>query len=205
MNKKETRLAEVRMLEEDNKMVLEGYAIVFDQETLIGDEDNGFVEVISRNALKGTYMKDVPLKYNHMDNTYILARTRNNSLTLTIDDYGLKVRAELQSNVQAHVDAYNMIQSGLLDKMSFAFTVAEQDLLIDEINHKRYRKITKIDRLFDVSVVDIPAYSQTSISARSVDSLEKEFEALEKASAKTGESKRNYEIENLIKIYGGKN
>ena len=195
---------ELRTESLDSKLIVEGYAIVWNAQTLIGDEEYGYYEEVDRNALNGANMKDVPLKYNHMDNTYILARTRNNSLTLTIDDYGLKVRAELQSNVQAHVDAYNMIQSGLLDKMSFAFTVAEQDLLIDEINHKRYRKITKIDRLFDVSVVDVPAYDQTSISARSVDSLDKEFEALEKASAKTGESKRNYEIENLIKIYGGK-
>ena len=49
-NDKETRLAEVRMLEEDNKMILEGYAIVFDQETLIGNEEKGFFEVISKDA-----------------------------------------------------------------------------------------------------------------------------------------------------------
>ena len=178
MNKKETRLAEVRMLEEDNKMVLEGYAIVFDQETLIGDEDNGFVEVISRNALKGTYMKDVPLKYNHMDSFLILARTKNKSLTLSIDDYGLKVRAELLDTT-SNEDVYKMVKAGLLDKMSFAFTVKSHTW--DRSGKIRKRVIEEIDRLYDVSVVDVPAYDQTSIYARSLDLVETELKAMDVA------------------------
>ena len=176
MNKKETRLAEVRMLEEDNKMILEGYAIVFDQETLIGDEDNGFVEVISRNALKGTYMKDVPLKYNHMDSFLILARTKNKSLTLSIDDYGLKVRAELLDTT-SNEDVYKMVKAGLLDKMSFAFTVKSHTW--DRSGKIRKRVIEEIDRLYDVSVVDVPAYDQTSIYARSLDLVETELKAMD--------------------------
>lgn len=178
MNKKETRLAEVRMLEEDNKMILEGYAIVFDQETLIGDEDNGFVEVISRNALKGTYMKDVPLKYNHMDSFLILARTKNKSLTLSIDDYGLKVRAELLDTT-SNEDVYKMVKAGLLDKMSFAFTVKSHTW--DRSGKIRKRVIEEIDRLYDVSVVDVPAYDQTSIYARSLDLVETELKAMDVA------------------------
>ena len=75
----ENRLADVEFKEsEDNKMVLEGYALVFNQETLIGDEENGFIESIDRNALANTNMKDVPMKYNHNDSFLIIARTRNN-------------------------------------------------------------------------------------------------------------------------------
>ena len=92
----ENRLSDVSFKEEDEqKMVLEGYAIVFDQETLIGDKEKGFIESIDRNALKNANMKDVPMKYNHDDSFLIIARTRNNSLRLTVDDIGLKVRAEL--------------------------------------------------------------------------------------------------------------
>lgn len=178
MNKKETRLAEVRMLEEDNKMVLEGYAIVFDQETLIGDEDNGFVEVISRNALKNTYMKDVPLKYNHMDSFLILARTKNKSLTLSVDDYGLKVHAELLDTT-SNEDVYKMVKAGLLDKMSFAFTVKSHTW--DKSGKIRKRVIEEIDRLYDVSVVDLPAYDQTSIYARSLDLVDSELKAMDVA------------------------
>ena len=178
MNNKETRLAEVRMLEEDNKMILEGYAIVFNQETLIGTEDNGFIEVISRDALCNTHMKDVPLKYNHMDSFLILARTKNKSLTLSVDDYGLKVRAELLDTTTNN-DVYKMVKAGLLDKMSFAFTVKSHKW--DRSGDVPNRIIESIDRLYAVSVVDVPAYDQTSIHARSLDLVESELKAMELA------------------------
>lgn len=177
-NDKETRLAEVRMLEEDNKMILEGYAIVFDQETLIGNEEKGFLEVISKDALKDTYMKDVPLKYNHMDNFLILARTKNKSLTLEVDEKGLKVHAEL-IDTESNKDVYKMVKAGLLDKMSFAFTVKSNKW--DRSGDVPKRIIESIDRLYDVSVVDVPAYEQTSIYARSLDLVETEPKAMEVA------------------------
>lgn len=177
-NDKETRLAEVRMLEEDNKMILEGYAIVFDQETLIGNEEKGFFEVISKDALKDTYMKDVPLKYNHMDNFLILARTKNKSLTLEVDEKGLKVHAEL-IDTESNKDVYKMVKAGLLDKMSFAFTVKSNKW--DRSGDVPKRIIESIDRLYDVSVVDVPAYEQTSIYARSLDLVETELKAMEVA------------------------
>ena len=90
---KETRLAELRISESEGKMILEGYAIVFESETLIGDETHGFKEVIDKDALKEANIKDVPLKYNHMDNFLILARTKNKSLSLEVDEKGLKVHA----------------------------------------------------------------------------------------------------------------
>lgn len=157
----ENRLSDVSLKEEDEqKMVLEGYAIVFDQETLIGDKEKGFIESIDRNALKNANMKDVPMKYNHDDSFLIIARTRNNSLRLTVDDIGLKVRAEL-IDTDSNKDIYKMVKAGLLDKMSFAFTVSSQK--IDRSGDIPKRTITGIDRLYDVSIVDLPAYDQTSI------------------------------------------
>ena len=157
----ENRLSDVSFKEEDEqKMVLEGYAIVFDQETLIGDKEKGFIESIDRNALKNANMKDVPMKYNHDDSFLIIARTRNNSLRLTVDDIGLKVRAEL-IDTDSNKDIYKMVKAGLLDKMTFAFTVSSQK--IDRSGDIPKRTITGIDRLYDVSIVDLPAYDQTSI------------------------------------------
>ena len=157
----ENRLSDVPFKEEDDqKMVLEGYATVFDQETLIGDKEKGFIESIDRNALKNANMKDVPMKYNHDDSFLIIARTRNNSLRLTVDDIGLKVRAEL-IDTDSNKNIYKMVKAGLLDKMSFAFTVSSQK--IDRSGDIPKRTITGIDRLYDVSIVDLPAYDQTSI------------------------------------------
>ncbi len=188
-NNKETRLAELRFEESEGKMILEGYAIVFEQETLIGNEERGFKEVISRTALTDAIMKDVPMKYNHMDSFLILARTKNKSLVLTIDNIGLKVHAEL-IDTTSNEDVYKMVRSGLLDKMSFAFTVKKQSW--DRSGTIPVRRIEAIDRLFDVSVVDTPAYDGTSIYSRSLDLVEAELRALDDAS-------RDEEA-NLIKI-----
>jgi len=175
---KETRLADVKFEETEGKMTLEGYAIVFNQETLIGDETYGFVEEIDRHALENTLMKDVPMKYNHMDSFLIIARTKNKSLTLSVDNNGLKVHAELL-DTQSNQDIYKMVRSGLLDKMSFAFTVEEQSWNKEGKIPKR--TITKIGRLYDVSVVDTPAYDSTSIYARSLESMDVELKAMELA------------------------
>lgn len=175
---KETRLADVTLHEEDDKMILEGYALVFNNETLIGDEEYGFIEEIDSRALSETKMKDVPMKYNHMDSFLIIARTKNQSLSLTVDSIGLKVRAELL-DTNTNQDIYKMVRSGLLDKMSFAFTVDEQ--IWNREGKIPKRTITKIERLYDVSVVDTPAYDATSIYARSLESMELELKAMELA------------------------
>lgn len=165
IDNKETRLIEMRAVEnDDNKMVVEGYAVVFNQPTLIGDEEFGWYEVIDRNALDGADMKDVPLKYQHGDTKGVLARTRNGSLQLMIDDHGLKIRAEL-IDTQDNIDIYKSIKAGLLYQMSFAFNVVEEK--IDNSTSPITRTITKIGRLFDTSVVDFGAYPTTSIYARS--------------------------------------
>ncbi len=175
-NNKEIRFAnindfniEMREEETANKMVIEGYAAVFDSETLIGSEERGFYEKIDKQAFDGANMKDIPLKYNHSDAVPILARTRNKSLTCTVDERGLKIRAELL-DTQDCIDMYKRIKAGLIDKMSIAFTVAEQTR--ERKGKALHRTITKFDRIFDVSVVDTPAYEDTAIYARSLELAE---------------------------------
>lgn len=173
---KETRISEIRTSEENNVMLIEGYAVKFNEEALIGTEEHGFKEIIVPTALDEANMKDVPLKYNHQDNFLVLARTRNKSLELEIDEVGLKIKATL-IDTQSNRDIYKMVQNGLLEKMSFAFTVKEQTW--DRSGEIPYRTILKIDRLYDVSIVDVPAYEGTSVYARSLELLDSETKALE--------------------------
>lgn len=174
MNSKLYGLAELRSLEnEDKEMVVEGYAIKFDQPTQpMFKELYGYTEKVSRNALNECDLSDVPFKYNHNDSKMILARTRNHSLNLSIDDIGLKIRATLNPNIPDHVAIYEGIKSGLLDKMSFAFYV--DDELNDYDGESRTVTINKITRLLDVSVVDEPAYDSTEIYARNLEKLDKQ-------------------------------
>ena len=162
---KEIRLAEMRAIDNEEKMIVEGYAATFDSVTDLGWTK----EVIDRRAFDECDMTDVCMKYNHSDELLIMARTRNGSLQLEVDDIGLKIRAELIDTTQ-NKDLYKMIQARLLTKMSFAFVVEEEQ--VDYEND--LRRITKISKLFDVSVVDVPAYESTEIYARSKEQYEKE-------------------------------
>lgn len=175
MINKETRISEIQAVSEE-KMIIEGYAIKFNEQTLIGTEAHGFKEIIAIDALTETNMKDVPLKYNHQDNFLVIARTRNKSLELEVDEVGLKIRAELL-DTQSNQDIYKMVKSGLLDKMSFAFTVKNQSW--DRTGTIPIRTIQKIDRLYDVSIVDVPAYEGTSVYARSLELLDNDTRELE--------------------------
>lgn len=177
-DKREVRLADVSFEETEGQMILEGYAIVFEQETLIGDTKSGFKEVIDSRALTDTLMKDVPMKYNHMDNILILARTKNGSLALSVDNVGLKVHAELLDTT-TNADIYKMVRAGLLDKMSFAFVVSKQSW--DRSGDVPIRRILGIERLYDVSVVDLPAYDGTSIYSRSLALVDAELKAMDLA------------------------
>ena len=198
---KEIRTATLSLTNNDeSKMILEGYAIVFNQETLIGDAKRGFREMIMPSALKDTSMNDVPLKYNHMDNFLVIARTKNGSLKLEVDDVGLKIRAELL-DTQTNKDIYKMVQNGLLDKMSFAFTVNAQEW--DRSGEIPLRKITSIERLYDVSIVDLPAYEGTSIYSRSLDFVESELRAMDLEKEKERKELVRRRINLKLKI-GGK-
>lgn len=166
---KEVRLTEVRTLENEN-MIIEGYAVVFNSPAT----HYGYTEIVDRNAFNECNMQDVCMKYNHEDNFLILARTRNQSLQLTVDDKGLKIRANLIDTTQ-NKDIYKMIQSGLLDKMSFAFTVDKEEYDYETDT----RRILSIDKLYDVSVVDVPFYENTEIFARSKEDYIKEKEQKE--------------------------
>ena len=58
---------------------------------------------------------------------------------------------------------YAAVKRGDISQMSFAFTIAEEE--IDRAAN--LRTVTKVKRLYDVSPVTYPAYPTTSISARS--------------------------------------
>lgn len=147
----------IRKEENEDKMILEGKAVAFESpETYDGE-----TEVIDKGALNECDMSDVVLRYNHNDNQYTLARTRNKSLKLDLREDGLYFTAELIPTT-TNKDAYLMVKEGLVDKCSFAFTI--KDYSYDE--KTRTLRILAIDRLFDVAIVDFPFYSDTSVEVK---------------------------------------
>lgn len=119
-----------------------------------------YFEQIDRHALDEADLSDVIMQYDHQGK--VLARLSNGTLGLEANDNGLFIYADL-SKSQAAKELYEEIRNGLVTKMSWAFTVAE-----DEYNREtRTRTIKKIKKVYDVSAVSIPANGDTDISARS--------------------------------------
>lgn len=157
---------ELRALDDNNNMTLEGQAIVFEQPTVLYEIDGiQYKEIIDSRALDRTDLSDVVLRYNHAEGFTVLARTRNRSLELEKRPDGLYFRAELQPEIQAHRDLFAAVKAGLIDKMSFGFRVAEDGDEYDRAT--RTRRILNIARIYDLSLVDFPAYEQTFVEARS--------------------------------------
>ena len=184
--------------EEKKEMHIQGKAVAFNSpETYWGE-----TEIIDPRALDECDMSDVVLRYNHNDTQYTLARTRNNSLRLEVKEDGLYFDADL-IDTTTNQDAYKMIQAGLLDKCSFAFTIDEDKY--DTKNH--LRTITKIGKMFDVAVVDFPFYNETSVEARSLDNRDEYLAKAKELQDKAYEEKKKdmlYELnkKELLKQIG---
>lgn len=163
---------EARSLGEGDKpeLVVEGYAATFNSPTVLYSWDGvDYKEVIDSRAFDGADMSDVIFNYNHGGK--VVARTRNNTLELRTDAKGLHVHARLDGTNEGR-NLHQEIQGGFIDRMSFRFAVLE-----DKYDHKtQTRTILKFKKIYDVSAVDIPAYDDTNISARSFFETEVEKE-----------------------------
>lgn len=145
---------------EENNYKVVGYATTFNDPYLLYDDgEYRMNEQVDSHAFDEADMSDVIFQYDH--DGMVFARQKNGTMTLEVDEHGLKVTADL-SKTQASRDMYEAIRSGLVSEMSFAFTVREDSF----DKEKSLRTITKIKRVFDVSAVSIPANPNTEISAR---------------------------------------
>lgn len=181
---------EVRAEDTDRGHTITGRPIVFGQMTDLGWYD----EVIERGALDETDLKDVRLLVNHNVDMIPLARSRNNTENSTMrlmpDENGLGIRADLDTENNADAKSlFSAVSRGDIDGMSFMFTVGKDSWDDPDSDHPT-RHILSIRRVFEVSAVNFPAYSRTSIQARGLsDALDSAKESLE------SERKRLHELE----------
>lgn len=182
---------EVRENQDPNqKNIVEGMACVFNRETDIG----WFTEEIDPHAFDETDMSDVVLLFNHDDNL-VLAGTRNNSLKLEIGANGLYQAAQVIDTTTGE-DVMKLVRNGLINKMSFAFSVSANGEEWTEKDGKEHRVIKKISKLWDVSLVTRPAYDQTFAFARSDELANKHLEEIKRR------QEQNKKMEELFKNEG---
>lgn len=206
-------MATFRAVEDEEGSTIEGTPIVFNQDTRLQDWAGEYIERIDPHALDNADLKDIRLFINHDTNKIALARTKNGrgTMSFNVDDEGLHIKANLdvENNQEARA-LYSAIQRGDMDGMSFMFRIKSQEWL-DIDSDLPTRVIKEISIVHEVSVVNFPAYPQTSIDARD-NSEETEYSPLaeaRKAAEETVEkkSKELLEIEklknqNLLKLGG---
>lgn len=189
----------VRANENDGpSYIVEGYASTFESYLLYDDGVCRVNERIERTAFDDADMSDVIFLYNHEGKVY--ARQKNGTLELSVDDHGLKVTADLSSTDDSR-RMFEDIRTGLIDQMSFAFTVADERYERD--THTRV--INRIGKVYDVSAVSIPANPATAISARTKEVIDGVIEAERAERLEMEERERlNAELD-LILALGGAN
>jgi len=163
---------------EDGTMRLRGYAAVFNDASV----PLPFKETIAPGAFRKTLSEtpDVRLLINHEG--LPLARTKNGTLTLSEDDRGLFMDAEIADTSEGR-DLYKLVERGDVDQMSFAFRVIRQKWNED----RSVRTLTEVSLADgDVSVVTYPAYPTTTVEAR--EALNHAMAALKEGRALDGES-----------------
>lgn len=196
---------------EDEGSVIEGTPIVFNQDTKMQDWAGEYNERIDLHALDNADLKDIRLFVNHDTNKIALARTKNGrgTMSFNIDNEGLHIKAILDTeNNQEARSLYSAIKRGDMDGMSFMFRIKSQEWL-DLDTDCPTRVIKEISIVHEVSVVNFPAYPQTSIDARD-NSEETDYSPLEearKALSEETDKKKLLEIQkiknqNLIKLGG---
>jgi len=156
------RAAEAEGEEREQEYIVEGYATTFDDPYVMFTHDGvDYSEQIDRDALTEADMSDVLFLYNHEG--MVFARISNDTLTVSPNERGLYVRADLGRTEDAR-RMYEAIKAGMVTTMSWAFTIADGGDSYDEDTHTR--TITRVKKVYDVSAVSLPANPNTDISAR---------------------------------------
>ncbi len=160
----ERRIFQAEIRKADGARKITGTAVVFNQRS---ENLGGYVEQINPAAFDGCDMSDVRCLFNHSDN-HVLGRTASNTLSLNRDANGMSFECDMPDTSYARDLAVSM-DRGDIDKCSFSFTVAPSGAQWDEdpATGVTVRTVNKIARLYDVSVVTFPAYTQTSSEVRS--------------------------------------
>lgn len=184
-------IREAETEDQADQMIVRGYASTFKEPyTLYEDEYWSLQEVVDTKAFDNTDMSDVIMQYDHQGRVF--ARNKNNTLTVTPDEHGLLIEADL-GGTELGRQLYEEIRGGYTDKMSFGFTVDGEDILDTKDENGKdltVRTIKSVRKLYDVSAVSIPANDATEISVRNLTDGEIERIQAERLAAEKEELER---------------
>lgn len=195
----EIRTRELQFVTDNNR--LSGVPIVFNSLSEVLCEDGKmFREVIAPEALSQEFIdtQDIQLNVDHQRDKVIARRKcGRGSLDIEYTPEGVKFSTEVPDTQLGH-DIFRMVERGDYSAMSFCY-MESRDKNDITWNFKTednipIRTVHRIARLFDVAIVYNPAYSQTSVSARSLEELQNEQEEVKE------ETKEIEEVEKVEEV-----
>jgi HK97 family phage prohead protease len=140
-----------------------GYASAFDSPYTITDIFGEYEEIVRAGAFDRTIREqDVRLYVNH--DGMALARSSAGNLELREDATGLEYRATLDTGVSVVGDLVRLMRAGVMRESSFAFQPIKQKWSADYTK----RELLEV-KLFDVSVVSLPANPAASAGVRNAE------------------------------------
>ena len=165
-------LGNLQLRQEGDSRLIEGCAIVFNSVS----EDLGFREIIESTAITQELIdnSDIYLNFNH-DDDKILGRWNkgHGSLNVELRNDGVYFSIEAPKNDLGDT-VLEYLKRGDVDKCSFCFWIDCDDEEAETWTYEdgvAIRTIHKIAGLHDLSIVWTPAYSETTVSARSLEKL----------------------------------
>lgn len=167
---------------------VEGYASTFEPYKMLTIDGVDYFERIEPTAFDRADLSDVVFLRDHEGK--VLARTKNDTVQLTVDSFGLYTRTNL-GLTPASREMFEDIQVGNYTQMSFSFIVDEDDY--DAETHTRI--IRSFRKLYDISAVAFPANPGTDIGVSMRDYFNGAIEAVQ--AERLAAEKRAAEIEKL--------
>lgn len=170
---------------EDGSDLIIGQGVVFEKRS---EKLGGFFyETVVREAFKEADMSDVVALFNH-DNNYILGRSSAGTLRFNLTQEGIDYEIDAPPTQTIRDLVLGPMKRSELKGSSFQFSIFEEDgdsWEYDKSNQVYHRKILRVEKLYDLSPVTMPAYSQStsSVAKRSFDSFKKELEDVAKMEA----------------------
>lgn len=148
----------------DTDYYVEGIAARHETYLLYDDGDWGKTfERFEPGCFDNTDMSDVIFQFDHAGRVF--ARNTNGTLVVEPTEAGLFVAADLGKTAQAR-DIHSDIVAKMLTKMSWRFRCGDYHIERTEGSKDVTIVHTRIAKIYDVSVVSIPANDSTEINAR---------------------------------------
>ena len=185
--------------EGNNTRTISGYAVKWEQ--LSGKL--GWMTRFQEKFLRGAFADSIQgdsqkMLWNH-NTDMVVGSTKSGTLRITEDEVGLRFENDLPESDWGN-NVYQAIKRGDVDGVSFGFKMLGEEW--DETDPDNLiRSVTKA-KLFEVSPTPFPAYPQSEVQARTIDTVYAEYREANKPEpvTKTEDEKLAEQRKELSKV-----